>query len=111
MPPTTRYAFLSFAILSSNRRKSTDAKQSCKSRSAKGIDACQLLVRLPAFAVGIGLNTAFVIIEGAFGSINSMALIADAGHNLSGVLELVVAWVAAWRVLSGTNGPPLTPFS
>ena len=48
-----------------------------------------------AFAVGIALNTAFVIIEGAFGYIsNSMALVADAGHNLSDVLGLVVAWVA-----------------
>ena len=48
-----------------------------------------------AFAIGIGLNTAFVIIEGAFGYIsNSMALVADAGHNLSDVLGLLVAWTA-----------------
>ena len=48
-----------------------------------------------AFAVGIGLNTAFVIIEAIFGfTSNSMALVADAGHNFSDVLGLVVAWVA-----------------
>jgi cobalt-zinc-cadmium efflux system protein len=49
-----------------------------------------------AFAIGIGLNTAFVIVEGVFGYFsNSVALVADAGHNLSDVLGLVVAWVAA----------------
>ncbi len=49
-----------------------------------------------AFAVGIGLNIAFVLIEAAFGILgNSMALLADAGHNLSDVLSLVVAWVAS----------------
>jgi cobalt-zinc-cadmium efflux system protein len=49
-----------------------------------------------AFAIGIGLNTAFVIVEGLFGYFsNSVALVADAGHNLSDVLGLVVAWVAA----------------
>lgn len=48
-----------------------------------------------AFAVGIALNTAFVIIEAIYGfASNSMALVADAGHNLSDVLGLVVAWVA-----------------
>jgi len=48
-----------------------------------------------AFAIGIGLNTGFVIIEAAFGyAANSMALVADAGHHLSDVLGLVVAWVA-----------------
>jgi cobalt-zinc-cadmium efflux system protein len=48
-----------------------------------------------AFAIGIGLNTAFVVIEAIFGfTSNSMALVADAGHNLSDVLGLLVAWVA-----------------
>lgn len=48
-----------------------------------------------AFAIGIVLNTAFVVAEAIFGYIsNSMALIADAGHNLSDVLGLVVAWIA-----------------
>jgi len=49
-----------------------------------------------AFAVGIGLNAAFVLIEAVNGIVgNSVALLADAGHNLSDVLGLVVAWVAA----------------
>lgn len=48
-----------------------------------------------AFAIGIGLNAAFVIIEAVYGyASNSMALVADAGHNLSDVLGLVVAWIA-----------------
>jgi cobalt-zinc-cadmium efflux system protein len=49
-----------------------------------------------AFAVGIALNTAFVLLEAAFGVwSNSMALIADAGHNLSDVLGLLIAWGAS----------------
>ena len=49
-----------------------------------------------AFAIGIALNTGFVAVEVGYGlTANSMALIADAGHNLSDVLSLVVAWVAA----------------
>lgn len=49
-----------------------------------------------AFAIGIGLNVAFVLVEAGFGlAANSMALLADAGHNLSDVLGLVVAWTAS----------------
>lgn len=49
-----------------------------------------------AFAVGIVLNVGFVAVEAAYGFLaNSMALLADAGHNLSDVLGLVVAWSAA----------------
>ncbi|MFE1598296.1 cation diffusion facilitator family transporter [Methylobacterium sp. ID0610] len=49
-----------------------------------------------AFAIGIALNTGFVLIEALFGILSgSMALLADAGHNLSDVLGLVVAWAAA----------------
>lgn len=49
----------------------------------------------PAFAIGIALNTTFVIVEAIYGyTSNSTALIADAGHNLSDVLGLVVAWIA-----------------
>lgn len=49
-----------------------------------------------AFAIGISLNIVFVIAEAVFGFIsNSTALIADAGHNLSDVLGLFVAWGAA----------------
>src|SRR6478672_7815283 len=46
-----------------------------------------------AFAIGIALNVAFVLVEAVFGfTANSMALLSDAGHNLSDVLGLVVAW-------------------
>src|SRR5438270_492791 len=49
-----------------------------------------------AFAIGIGLNIAFLAIETVYGFLaNSMALLADAGHNLSDVLGLVVAWAGA----------------
>ena len=47
------------------------------------------------FAIGIVLNAGFVLIEGGFGvATGSMALLADAGHNLSDVLGLVIAWAA-----------------
>ncbi len=46
-------------------------------------------------ALAVGLNLIFVAIEGGFGFLsNSVALIADAGHNLSDVLGLVCAWTA-----------------
>jgi cobalt-zinc-cadmium efflux system protein len=45
--------------------------------------------------VAVGLNLVFVVVEGGFGFVsNSVALIADAGHNLSDVLGLVCAWGA-----------------
>ena len=48
-----------------------------------------------AFAIGIGLNLAFVGAEVVFGLIaGSVALLADAGHNLSDVLGLCAAWAA-----------------
>src|SRR4029450_5646342 len=49
-----------------------------------------------AFAIGIGLNLTFAAVEFIYGVLaNSVALIADAGHNLSDVLGLVIAWVAS----------------
>ncbi|RJY09095.1 cation diffusion facilitator family transporter [Aurantiacibacter aquimixticola] len=49
-----------------------------------------------AFAIGVVLNTAFVIVEATFGVLSgSMALVADAGHNLSDVLGLLIAWGAS----------------
>jgi len=48
-----------------------------------------------AFAIGIVLNSAFVVIEATYGILSgSMALVADAGHNLSDVLSLAIAWGA-----------------
>lgn len=49
-----------------------------------------------AFAIGIVLNTIFVAVEATYGFIaGSMALVADAGHNLSDVLALALAWIAS----------------
>src|SRR5260370_872206 len=49
-----------------------------------------------AFLIGIVLNSGFVVAEAAYGFFaNSLALLADAGHNLSDVLGLVLAWAAA----------------
>src|SRR5437899_2661192 len=50
-----------------------------------------------AFAAGVALNVVFVAVEAACGFwSHSMALLADAGHNLSDVLGLLLAWAAAY---------------
>jgi cobalt-zinc-cadmium efflux system protein len=50
-----------------------------------------------AFAVGVALNIIFVVIEVTYGVIaDSLALITDAGHNLSDVLGLLLAWGASY---------------
>lgn len=50
-----------------------------------------------AFAVGVGLNVTFVVIEVVYGlAAQSLALLADAGHNLSDVLSLLIAWGAVY---------------
>jgi cobalt-zinc-cadmium efflux system protein len=57
-----------------------------------------------AFAIGIALNLAFVVIEVVFGfTANSMALLSDAGHNLSDVLGLFVAWGGGALALRGSS--------
>jgi len=49
-----------------------------------------------AFALGVALNLGFVLIEAGYGlASGSMALLADAGHNLSDVFGLLMAWGAA----------------
>ncbi|WP_425436752.1 cation diffusion facilitator family transporter [Malikia granosa] len=49
-----------------------------------------------AFAVGIALNVLFVVVEAFYGwKVNSLALLADAAHNLSDVAGLVLAWGGA----------------
>src|SRR5690606_8497422 len=61
-----------------------------------------------AFAIGIVLNGAFVLVEAAYGFISgSMALVADAGHNLSDVLSLLLAWAAA----AAARKPPSGKFT
>jgi cobalt-zinc-cadmium efflux system protein len=57
-----------------------------------------------AFALAIVLNTIFVAIEFTYGFIaNSTALMADAGHNLSDVLGLALAWGAAMLARTAPN--------
>lgn len=56
-----------------------------------------------AFAIGAAVNLAFVAAEFGFGiAANSVALVADATHNLGDVLSLLLAWGAAWL----TRRPP-----
>jgi cobalt-zinc-cadmium efflux system protein len=50
-----------------------------------------------AFAIGSALNAGFVVAEVVFGlTAHSVALLADAAHNLGDVLGLLLAWWAAW---------------
>ena len=50
-----------------------------------------------AFAIGITLNVSYALIEAVAGFwLNSLSLVADAGHNLSDVLGLLLAWAAVW---------------
>ena len=58
-----------------------------------------------AFAVGVVLNGGFVAVEAVYGVLaHSVALIADAGHNLSDVLGLLAAWLAASLVKRPPKG-------
>lgn len=55
-----------------------------------------------AFAIGVGLNVAFVLAEFVFGvRAHSLALTADAGHNLSDVLGLSLAWAGSMLARRG----------
>jgi len=57
-----------------------------------------------AFGFGIALNLIYVVLEIIYGLlVNSMALIADAGHNFSDVLGLVLAWGAAYLAKKETT--------
>jgi cobalt-zinc-cadmium efflux system protein len=58
-----------------------------------------------AFAFGIGLNLIYIGVEVSYGlAIDSLALLADAGHNVSDVLGLLLAW-AGYRL---SQIPPST---
>jgi cobalt-zinc-cadmium efflux system protein len=49
-----------------------------------------------AFLIGVVLNVGYVLVEAGYGfAVGSLALLADAGHNLSDVLGLLLAWGAA----------------
>ena len=57
-----------------------------------------------AFAIGIALNIAFVVVEVVFGfKANSMALLSDAGHNFSDVLSLAIAWSGSALARRGSS--------
>src|SRR3989449_6346445 len=57
-----------------------------------------------AFAVGIGLNFAFVVVEAVYGVLaHSTALLADAGHNLSDVFVVTLAWGASTLARRGPS--------
>lgn len=61
-----------------------------------------------AMLLGVALNGAFVAVELACGIVgNSLALVADAGHNASDVLGLLLAWGAAWLA----RRPPTTRYT
>ncbi|RFU46874.1 cation diffusion facilitator family transporter [Paraburkholderia sp. DHOC27] len=58
-----------------------------------------------AFAIAVALNIAIVVVQGIYGVIaHSTALLADAGHNLSDVLGLLLAWGAAWLTTRRPSG-------
>lgn len=49
------------------------------------------------FAIGVVLNLGFVLIEAGYGwQVDSLSLLADAGHNLADVAGLLLAWAGAW---------------
>ena len=57
-----------------------------------------------AFIIGITLNVVYILVEVFYGLlINSMALLADAGHNFSDVLGLLLAWGAAHLAKTAAN--------
>jgi cobalt-zinc-cadmium efflux system protein len=52
-----------------------------------------------AFAIGVALNVIYIVVEVTYGFLaGSLALLADAGHNLSDVLGLLLAWGANYLV-------------
>lgn len=54
------------------------------------------------FAIGISLNVIYVVIEASYGFMSdSLALLADAGHNLSDVFGLLLAWGASYLAQRG----------
>jgi cobalt-zinc-cadmium efflux system protein len=58
-----------------------------------------------AFALAVALNLVIVVTQTVYGVIaHSTALLADAGHNLSDVLGLLLAWGAAWLTARRPSG-------
>lgn len=64
----------------------------------------QVQQQTSAFKIGVALNSIFIILEASYGfSSGSLALVADAGHNLSDVLGLLISWLAIWLGQKGAN--------
>ena len=58
-----------------------------------------------AFGIGILLNTIYIVVEVIYGiTSNSSALLADAGHNTSDVMSLILAWTATWAASKRPKG-------
>lgn len=58
-----------------------------------------------AFAIGVALNVGFVGVEVFYGiAAGSLALLADAGHNLGDVLGLLLAWAGSWAARRPPRG-------
>lgn len=57
-----------------------------------------------AFKIGVLLNSVFIAVEAGYGfASGSLALVADAGHNLSDVLGLLISWLALWLGQKSAN--------
>ena len=57
-----------------------------------------------AFKIGVILNSIFIVLEAGYGfASGSLALVADAGHNLSDVLGLLISWLALWLGQKSAN--------
>ena len=73
--------------------------------------AHQQNVKGRVFVLAIGLNMVYLVLEAVMGLwVGSLALLADAAHNLSDVVGLALAWAWAWaepRVWPGQAGPDL----
>ncbi|WP_048000851.1 cation diffusion facilitator family transporter [Lactiplantibacillus herbarum] len=64
----------------------------------------QVKQQTSAFKIGVALNSIFIILEASYGfSSGSLALVADAGHNLSDVLGLLISWLAIWLGQKSAN--------
>lgn len=64
----------------------------------------QIQQQTNAFKIGVLLNSAFIVMEAGYGfASGSLALVADAGHNLSDVLGLLISWLALWLGQKSAN--------
>lgn len=64
----------------------------------------QIKQQTSAFKIGVLLNSIFIVLEAGYGfSSGSLALVADAGHNLSDVLGLLISWLALWLGQKSAN--------